>query len=184
MDEEEEDLSGLHPGALLYRSAALQNFPVMADALAHGADVNWVNMAEESSTPLIQAVSANALAACEFLLQNGANVNQADSNGRGPLHHATILGHTGLVCLFLKRGADYNAKDKNDKDPITIAVDNANADIVTLLRIAKMNKEMREMDGAFGQSGDETYQDIFRDFSHMASNNPEKLKRRSADPKF
>ncbi|XP_069374410.1 arf-GAP with coiled-coil, ANK repeat and PH domain-containing protein 1 [Paralichthys olivaceus] len=184
MDEEEEDLSGLHPGALLYRSAALQNFPVMADALAHGADVNWVNVAEESSTPLIQAVSANALAACEFLLQNGANVNQADSNGRGPLHHATILGHTGLVCLFLKRGADYNAKDKNDKDPITIAVDNANADIVTLLRIAKMNKEMREMDGAFGQSGDETYQDIFRDFSHMASNNPEKLKRRSADPKF
>ncbi|XP_076581037.1 arf-GAP with coiled-coil, ANK repeat and PH domain-containing protein 1 isoform X2 [Chaetodon auriga] len=183
VDEEEEDLSGLHPGALLYRSAALQNFPVMADALAHGADVNWVNVGEESSTPLIQAVSANALAACEFLLQNGANVNQVDSNGRGPLHHATILGHTGLVCLFLKRGADYNATDKNQKDPITIAVDNANADIVTLLRIAKMNKEMREMDGAFGQSGDETYQDIFRDFSHMASNNPEKLKRRSADPK-
>uniref|UniRef100_A0A668A0S1 Arf-GAP with coiled-coil, ANK repeat and PH domain-containing protein n=1 Tax=Myripristis murdjan TaxID=586833 RepID=A0A668A0S1_9TELE len=182
--EEEEDLSGLHPGALLYRSAALQNFPVMADALAHGADVNWVNVAEESSTPLIQAVSANALAACEFLLQNGANVNQADSNGRGPLHHATILGHTGLACLFLKRGADFNARDKNQKDPISIAVDNANADIVTLLRIAKMNKEMREMDGAFGQSGDETYQDIFRDFSHMASNNPEKLKRRSADPKM
>ncbi|XP_076581036.1 arf-GAP with coiled-coil, ANK repeat and PH domain-containing protein 1 isoform X1 [Chaetodon auriga] len=153
VDEEEEDLSGLHPGALLYRSAALQNFPVMADALAHGADVNWVNVGEESSTPLIQAVSANALAACEFLLQNGANVNQVDSNGRGPLHHATILGHTGLVCLFLKRGADYNATDKNQKDPITIAVDNANADIVTLLRIAKMNKEMREMDGAFGQSG-------------------------------
>uniref|UniRef100_A0A3Q4BCQ4 Arf-GAP with coiled-coil, ANK repeat and PH domain-containing protein n=1 Tax=Mola mola TaxID=94237 RepID=A0A3Q4BCQ4_MOLML len=172
--KEEEDLSSLHPGALLYRSAALQNFPVMADALAHGANVNWVNVSEESSTPLIQA---NALAACEFLLQNGAQVNQADSNGRGPLHHATILGHT-LVCLFLKRGADYNAKDKNQKDPITIAVDNANADIVTL-RIAKMNKEMREMDGAFGQS-DETYQDIFRDFSHMASNNPEKLQRRSA----
>ncbi|XP_064184958.1 arf-GAP with coiled-coil, ANK repeat and PH domain-containing protein 1 isoform X1 [Anguilla rostrata] len=182
-NEEEEDLSGLHPGALLYRSAALQQFPVMADALAHGADVNWVNSSEENSTPLIQAVSANSLAACEFLLQNGANVNQADSNGRGPLHHATILGHTGLVCLFLKRGADYNARDNKQKDPITIAVENANADIVTLLRIAKMNKEMREMDGAFGQPGDETYQDIFRDFSHMASNNPEKLKRRSTDMK-
>lgn len=56
-EEEEEDLSHLHPGALLYRSAALQNFPVMADALAHGADVNWVNVNDESSTPLIQAVS-------------------------------------------------------------------------------------------------------------------------------
>uniref|UniRef100_A0A4W4DR25 Arf-GAP with coiled-coil, ANK repeat and PH domain-containing protein n=1 Tax=Electrophorus electricus TaxID=8005 RepID=A0A4W4DR25_ELEEL len=178
-DEEEEDLSGLHPGALLYRSATLQHFPVMADALAHGADVNWVNVAEDNKTPLIQA---NSLAACEFLLQNGANVNQADSDGRGPLHHATILGHTGLVCLFLKRGADYNAKDINEKDPITIAVESANADIVTLLRIAKMNKEMREMDG-FAQSGDETYQDIFRDFSQMASHNPEKLKRRSTDIK-
>uniref|UniRef100_A0A6Q2X7C0 Arf-GAP with coiled-coil, ANK repeat and PH domain-containing protein n=1 Tax=Esox lucius TaxID=8010 RepID=A0A6Q2X7C0_ESOLU len=180
-NDEDDDLSGLHPGALLYRSAALQHFPVMADALAHGADVNWVNTAENASTPLIQAVTANSLAACEFLLQNGANVNTADSNQRGPLHHATILGHTGLVCLFLKRGADYNARDNNQKDPITIAVETANADIVTLLRIAKMNKEMREMDGAFGQSGDETYQDIFRDFSQMASNNPEKLKRRSTD---
>uniref|UniRef100_A0AAY4C7B4 Arf-GAP with coiled-coil, ANK repeat and PH domain-containing protein n=1 Tax=Denticeps clupeoides TaxID=299321 RepID=A0AAY4C7B4_9TELE len=181
--DEEDDLSSLHPGALLYRSAALQHFPVMADAIAHGADVNWVNAAEASSTPLIQAATANSLAACEFLLQNGANVNQVDVNGRGPLHHATILGHTGLVCLFLKRGADYNAKDKTQKDPISIAVESANADIVTLLRIAKMNKEMREMDGAFGQSGDDTYHDIFRDFSHMASNNPEKLKRRSADIK-
>ncbi|XP_053198967.1 arf-GAP with coiled-coil, ANK repeat and PH domain-containing protein 1 isoform X2 [Scomber japonicus] len=183
VEEEEEDLSGLHPGALLYRSAEMQKFPVMADALAHGADVNWVNVADSSRTPLLQAVSVNALAACEFLLQNGANVNQADSDGRGPLHHATILGHTGLVCLFLKRGADYHAKDKDQKDPITISVENANADIVTLLRIAKMNKEMREMDGAFGQSGDDTYHDIFRDFSQMASHNPEKLKRRSADPK-
>uniref|UniRef100_A0A672K2L5 Arf-GAP with coiled-coil, ANK repeat and PH domain-containing protein n=1 Tax=Sinocyclocheilus grahami TaxID=75366 RepID=A0A672K2L5_SINGR len=177
-NNEEEDLSGLHPGALLYRSAAMQHFPLMADALAHGADVNWVNVAEDSKTPLIQA---NSLAACEFLLQNGANVNQVDSNGRGPLHHATILGHTGLVCLFLKRGADYNAKDIDDKDPIGIAIDNANADIVTLLRIAKMNKEMREMDGT--PSGDDTYHDIFRDFSQMASNNPEKLNRRSADMK-
>ncbi|XP_061664723.1 arf-GAP with coiled-coil, ANK repeat and PH domain-containing protein 1 isoform X2 [Syngnathoides biaculeatus] len=183
-DEEEEDLSCLHPGALLYRSAALQNFPVMADALAHGANVNWVNAAEEACTPLIQAVSVNALAACEFLLQNGADVNQQDRNGRGPLHHATVLGHTGLVCLFLKRGANYNARDKNHKDPITIAVENANADIVTLLRIAKMNREMQEMDGCLGNSGDETYQHIFRDFSHMASNNPEKLKRRSSDGKI
>lgn len=39
----------------------------------------------------------NSLLACEFLLQNGASVNQSDSRGRGPLHHATMLGHTGCV---------------------------------------------------------------------------------------
>lgn len=36
----------------------------------------------------------------------------------------------------------------------------------------------------FPPTGDDTYHDIFRDFSQMASNNPEKLKRRSADMKW
>lgn len=149
----------------------------MADALAHGADVNWVNVGQDNATPLIQATAANSLLACEFLLQNGANVNQADSHGRGPLHHATILGYTGLACLFLKRGADLGARDSEGRDPLTIAMETANADIVTLLRLAKM----REAEAAQGQAGDETYLDIFRDFSLMASDDPEKLSRRSQD---
>ncbi|XP_035170049.1 arf-GAP with coiled-coil, ANK repeat and PH domain-containing protein 1-like [Oxyura jamaicensis] len=145
----------------------------MADALAHGADPGWVNAAEENRTPLLQAVAANSLLACEFLLQNGANVNQSDCHGRGPLHHATMLGHTGLACLFLKRGADMNAVDAEGKDALTIAIELANADIVTLLRLAKM----RELDVAQGQTGDDTYLDIFRDISLMASDHPEKLAR-------
>lgn len=54
-------------------------------------------------------------------------------------------------------------------------------DLVTLLRLARMNEEMRESEGLYGQPGDETYQDIFRDFSQMASNNPEKLNRFQQD---
>uniref|UniRef100_A0A4W3I0A9 Arf-GAP with coiled-coil, ANK repeat and PH domain-containing protein n=1 Tax=Callorhinchus milii TaxID=7868 RepID=A0A4W3I0A9_CALMI len=164
------------PGLQLYKAACIRNLPDMAKALARGADVNWVNVEDYKATPLIQAVLGGSLVACEFLLQNGANVNSRDSHGRGPLHHATILGHTGQVCLFLKRGANQQALDEEGKDPLTIAVEAANADIVTLLRLAKMNDEMRECEG-LGQSGDETYQDIFRDFSHMASNNPEILNR-------
>lgn len=36
------------------------------------------------------------------------------------------------VCLFLKRGANQHATDEDGKDPLTIAVEAANADIVTL----------------------------------------------------
>ncbi|XP_060690756.1 arf-GAP with coiled-coil, ANK repeat and PH domain-containing protein 2-like isoform X2 [Hemiscyllium ocellatum] len=166
----------ISPGLQLYRAAYVRSLPDMAEALAHGAEVNWVHAEDNKATPLIQAVLGGSLVACEFLLQNGADVNHRDCHGRGPLHHATILGHTGQVCLFLKRGADQGALDEEMKDPLAIAIEAANADIVTLLRLAKMNDEMRESEG-LGQSGDATYQDIFRDFSHMASHNPEILNR-------
>ncbi|XP_075897953.1 arf-GAP with coiled-coil, ANK repeat and PH domain-containing protein 3 isoform X2 [Nelusetta ayraudi] len=174
-----EDVRELHPGALLYKASKARNLPVMAEALAHGADVNSANDEDEGKTPLMQAVVGGSLIACEFLLQNAADVNQKDARGRGPLHHATYLGHTGQVCLFLKRGATQNDEDEDGQDPLSIAVQQANADIVTLLRLARMNEEMRESEGPFGQPGDATYLDIFREFSHMASHDPEKLKRRS-----
>nr|XP_023995722.1 arf-GAP with coiled-coil, ANK repeat and PH domain-containing protein 2-like [Salvelinus alpinus] len=73
--------------------------------------------------------------------------------GRGPLHHATYLGHTGQVCLFLKRGACQTEVDEEGHDPLSMAVQAANADIVTLLRLARMNEEMREAEGPLGQPG-------------------------------
>uniref|UniRef100_A0A3Q2YV05 Arf-GAP with coiled-coil, ANK repeat and PH domain-containing protein n=1 Tax=Hippocampus comes TaxID=109280 RepID=A0A3Q2YV05_HIPCM len=164
-------------GLQLYWASCARSLPDMAEALAHGAQVNWVNTEDDKRTPLIMAVRGGSLVTCEFLLQNAANVNQQDAQGRGPLHHATMLGRTGQVCLFLKRGANQNAADIEEKTPLAIAVEAANADIVTLLRLAKMNEEMREAEGPYSQTGDETYQDIFQDFTHMASNDPDKLNR-------
>uniref|UniRef100_A0A3B3ZSR9 Arf-GAP with coiled-coil, ANK repeat and PH domain-containing protein n=1 Tax=Periophthalmus magnuspinnatus TaxID=409849 RepID=A0A3B3ZSR9_9GOBI len=148
-----EELTSLHPGTLLYKASRARNLPVMAEALAHGADVNMSLEEEEGKTPLIQAVIGGSLIACEFLLQNAADVNQKDSRGKGPLHHATYLGHTGQVCLFLKRGATQNDEDDDGQDPLSIAVQQANADIVTLLRLSRMNDEMREAEGPLGQPG-------------------------------
>uniref|UniRef100_A0A3P9A621 Arf-GAP with coiled-coil, ANK repeat and PH domain-containing protein n=1 Tax=Esox lucius TaxID=8010 RepID=A0A3P9A621_ESOLU len=153
--EEPLPLRGLFsPWALLYQSSRLHNLPLMAEALAHGADVHSACEEEEGKTPLIQAVAGGSLIACEFLLQNGADVNQRDMRGRGPLHHATYLGHTGQVCLFLKRGACQTEVDEEGHDPLSMAVRAANADIVTLLRLARMNEEMREAEGPMGQPGD------------------------------
>ncbi|KAF0035135.1 hypothetical protein F2P81_012893 [Scophthalmus maximus] len=132
MPSDPEDPRELHPGAVLYRSSRLHNLPLMAEAFAHGADVHAASEGEEGKTPLIQAVIGGSLIACEFLLQNGADVNQRDMRGRGPLHHATNLGHTGQVCLFLKRGASQTEVDEQGHDPLSIAVQAANADIVTL----------------------------------------------------
>uniref|UniRef100_A0A2C9KZY6 Arf-GAP with coiled-coil, ANK repeat and PH domain-containing protein 2 n=1 Tax=Biomphalaria glabrata TaxID=6526 RepID=A0A2C9KZY6_BIOGL len=173
-----EDMSKLDPNLLLYKASAARNLPVMLEALANSADPNWVNLEEDGKTPIMKAVQTGSLAACEFLLLNNAKLDRKDKNGKTALHHATILGHTGQVCQFLKRRADQNAKDNQGQTPLDIAVANANADIVTLLRLAKLNDEMKESDGYLGNPGDETFQDVFRDFTNMASNNPEKLKRK------
>ncbi|XP_062873221.1 BAR_ACAPs and ArfGap_ACAP domain-containing protein [Trichomycterus rosablanca] len=164
-------------GQRLYAAAVGGDTVCMATALAQGADVNWSN--PEGRTPLIGAAIGGSLVACEFLLQNGANVNHRDQHGQAAIHIATTRGHTGQVCLLLKRGANQYAADEKGKDPLSIAVETAHADIVTLLRMARMNEEMRDAEGFFGSVGDdETFQDIVRDFSNMASQNPEQLLRR------
>ncbi|XP_021099315.1 arf-GAP with coiled-coil, ANK repeat and PH domain-containing protein 3 isoform X3 [Heterocephalus glaber] len=147
------DVRELHPGLLAHRAARTRDLPALAAALAHGAEVNWADAEDEGKTPLVQAVLGGSLIICEFLLQNGADVNQRDSRGRAPLHHATLLGRTGQVCLFLKRGADQHALDEQQQDPLSIAVQAANADIVTLLRLARMAEEMREAEAPSGQPG-------------------------------
>ncbi|XP_059868661.1 arf-GAP with coiled-coil, ANK repeat and PH domain-containing protein 3 [Delphinus delphis] len=147
------DVRELHPGLLAHRAARTRDLPALAAALAQGAEVNWADAEDEGKTPLVQAVLGGSLIICEFLLQNGADVNQRDSRGRAPLHHATLLGRTGQVCLFLKRGADQHALDHTQQDPLSIAVQEANADIVTLLRLARMAEEMREAEAPAGQPG-------------------------------
>ncbi|XP_072247961.1 arf-GAP with coiled-coil, ANK repeat and PH domain-containing protein 2 [Leuresthes tenuis] len=166
-------------GLRLYRASVAGDLLAMARALAEGAEVNGSIGEEEGRTALIGAAVGGSLSACEFLLQNGANVSHRDLRGQGALHAAATAGHTGQVCLLLKRGANQYAVDERGHDPLAIAVETAHADIVTLLRMARMNEEMRDSEGVFGATGDdETFQDIFRDFSDMASHDPEKLSRR------
>lgn len=50
------DSKHFNPGLQLYRASYEKNLPKMAEALAHGADVNWSNSEENKATPLIQAV--------------------------------------------------------------------------------------------------------------------------------
>ncbi|KAL3206904.1 hypothetical protein MRX96_039857 [Rhipicephalus microplus] len=140
---QEEDMSNLSPSLLLYRAAAAHNLPVMCLALANGADPNWSNPDEGGRYPLHQAIQSGSIMACEFLLLNGAKSNISDDNERTPLHISTLLGNTGQVCLLLKHGADQHSEDKDGATALKIAVDNANPDIVTMLRLAKLNEEIR-----------------------------------------
>lgn len=51
-----EDMSKLDPNMLLYKAAQARNLTVMLEALAHGANPNWVNEEDDGKTPLMKAV--------------------------------------------------------------------------------------------------------------------------------
>lgn len=70
--------------------------------------------------------------ACEFLLLNGCNINATDENGLTPLHLACDKQYTAQVRLLLKHQAKHSLEANNGKKPIDIAMEHANADIVTL----------------------------------------------------
>lgn len=55
-----------------------------------------------------------------------------DENGHTPLHLATERGFTAQAYLLLKHQAKHDVVSNDGKKPIDIAVELANADIVTL----------------------------------------------------
>ncbi|XP_013144075.1 PREDICTED: arf-GAP with coiled-coil, ANK repeat and PH domain-containing protein 2 isoform X2 [Papilio polytes] len=170
---ETEEVSRLSAGAVLCRAAHAHNVCVMRAALAAGASP--AAAAARRRQPLHAAVLSGSVMACSFLLLNGSKLNAQDEDGNTPLHLATQAGHTGQVCLLLRYRADQSITNKEGRTPLDIAVEHANADIVTLLRLTKLNEEMRENEMS---SNDDTYNEVFRDYTQLAHSHPERLVRR------
>ena len=64
-----------------------------------------------TSAALMSAVKKNDAATVTRLISQGADVNELDANGDPPLIQAAYLGHTEIVDLLLKAGADVTVVD-------------------------------------------------------------------------
>ncbi|XP_029457783.1 ankyrin repeat domain-containing protein 50-like isoform X2 [Rhinatrema bivittatum] len=56
-----------------------------------------------------------------MLLENGASINQKDSNGRTLLAGAAHSGNLEVVTLLISRGADIEVQDNSGQTPLTLA---------------------------------------------------------------
>ncbi|KAI6651712.1 Arf-GAP with coiled-coil, ANK repeat and PH domain-containing protein 2 [Oopsacas minuta] len=162
----------------LYLSAQLGDVPKMAKALAEGARIEYQNPRGLGATSLIRSTIYGNLMASEFLMQNGANIDTKDWNDQTALHHASKMGKTGHVCLFLKRGANKELVDSRGKTSLALALEGPHADIVTLLRLSELNDNMRGEQEFEDIMGD-TVSVVFDDFSNIAVKEPERLRRNS-----
>ncbi|XP_041769666.1 arf-GAP with coiled-coil, ANK repeat and PH domain-containing protein 2 [Anopheles merus] len=173
-----EELERLSPNYLLYKAASGHNLPVMSQALALGADKSWANPHDADRTPLHAAILSGSVMSCEFLLLNGAAINATDRYGRTPLHLAAEQGSAAQAYLLLKHKARYDIADVDGRRPIDVAVEKEDADIVTLLRLTLLNDEIGSgEDGEAYAGGDSTYVAVMNEFSHLASNQPQRLQR-------
>ncbi|EDV26079.1 Myotrophin [Trichoplax sp. H2] len=71
-------------------------------------DVN--GQLQSGRMPLHYAADYGQAKVMDYLLDQGANINQLDKHGISPLLAAIWEGHTNCVKLLIDRGADKNAK--------------------------------------------------------------------------
>lgn len=68
----------------------------------------------------------------EYLYQNGAKLTATDESGRSILHYAAMKENANMVMTLLKRGVRPDIKDVDGKDPMAVAIEKENGDIVTM----------------------------------------------------
>jgi len=170
----QDNIGSLTAELLLYRAARAHNLPLMLEALALGADTEWKHRSEGMQAAIHQAVLSGSVMATEFLILNNTKTGLADGEGNTALHVAALTGNTGQVCLLLKHRADHHLVNNAGREPLDIAVTNSDADIVTLLRLAALNEEIRENDFT---GDDDTFNDVVQEFSQMVYTHPERLNR-------
>ncbi|XP_023029372.2 uncharacterized protein isoform X1 [Leptinotarsa decemlineata] len=101
-----------------FTSSKFGNFKMTQLLVDSGADVNIPN--EYFETPLHASVHFPNIS--QLLIENGADLDAVDSEGRSVLHKATLDNCLETVYILLYYNADANMKDNRGKTPFEIAM--------------------------------------------------------------
>ena len=99
-----------------------------------------------------------------FLLQNGANANIADNDGRTPLIIASELGFVEAVEALVRNGARVDIANSTGETPLIAAVHSGNLALIEALVAAGANPDLGDASGRTA-----------RDYASMPGTNPRVL---------
>ena len=71
-----------------------------------------------------KAIITQSLKIVTFLVENGANMNNRDSNGYSPFHKAVRSDNANIVQYFVQNGAELRAKNVDGCDALEVALNN------------------------------------------------------------
>ncbi|MDE0074998.1 MAG: ankyrin repeat domain-containing protein [Gammaproteobacteria bacterium] len=108
-DEEQVDPSGLPP------------VPVGGPAVYPIHAASGVGYGQGFAGNAHTHIPGNWIAAVEYLLELGADINQRDANGYTPLHHAAARGDTEMIQWLVDRGADVMVVSRRGQTTVDMA---------------------------------------------------------------
>jgi ankyrin repeat protein len=127
-------------GKLIYEKViAKSSAEFLSEFISYGADPEQ-DLDGSGKRPLMVAAENNNLKAAKFLIGRKVNLDVADSHGATALHYAIRNKHPATVELLLKAGAKTNEQPQ----PLLLAVDRNQIEIVKLLLAANADLEARE----------------------------------------
>lgn len=115
----------------LHYAAAGGQEALAAELLDTGADINIRSQADDT-TPLHTATVKKQTAMVRFLIDRGAALDMATKSGWNACHLAAHEGDLETMQVLLEAGADWQAKNADDKTPLQLALANGYKEIVNL----------------------------------------------------
>lgn len=106
-----------------------------------------IAMEIEGTTPLINATMENNVDEVTALIEEGADINEADSEGSTPLHWAIYYASYEAAEVLLEKGADPNTVDIYESTPLMSAVFSEDIEMVKLLLQYDVDVNFKDSEG-------------------------------------
>lgn len=88
---------------------------------------------------VLGAAEKDMWAACDLLVERGANIESKTTHGRTALHCAAAQGRSLACDALIKKGADVNARDGEGRTPLILAARYGHLDAVKAILKGKPN---------------------------------------------
>ena len=120
-------------GTIIHMAAKMNSLGVLTALLEAKSKLSINLPGKLKRSPLHSAAKAGQVQNMRYLIQKGAEVDNADDDKQTPLHMAAMYGRVKAVTVLLEAKADLDLQDSEKRTPLYLAAYNGYVDTVEIL---------------------------------------------------